>query len=180
MWEPVFSLRCGSYGLHSNQKERALPRTSSLAMVCSHDALQALLPQVRLIQSKDGTVPSRQVLEACALSGQPQVARHGGSGWASRAVLRRRMTAPQKAVKSDRLQAQIILVWDAPGTHLSSDVCLTAKRRDIRVVFIAAKMTWKLQTLDTDVAARSKIIFGIWNSQRERNHRRCCCSLYHV
>jgi hypothetical protein len=138
------------------RKERALPRTSLLAMVCSHDALQAVLPQVRLIQSKDGTVPSRQVLEAYAHAGQPQVARHGGSGWASRAVLGWWMTALKKAVKSVRPQAQIILVWDAAGTHLSNDVLLAAKRRGIRVVFIPAKMTWKLQPLDTDVFSSLK------------------------
>ena len=138
------------------RKERALPRTSLLAMVCSHDALQALLPQVRLIQSKDGTVPSRQVLEAYAHAGQPQVARHGGSGWASRAVLGWWMTALKKAVKSVRPQAQIIQVWDAAGTHLSNDVLLAAKRRGIRVVFIPAKMTWKLQPLDTDVFSSLK------------------------
>ena len=116
------------------RKERALPRTSLLAMVCSDDALQGLLPQVRLIQSKDGTVPSRQVLEAYAQAGQPQVARHGGSGGASRAVLGWWMTAFKKAIKSVKPQAQIILAWDAAGTHLSNDVLLAAKRRGIRVV----------------------------------------------
>ena len=138
------------------RKERALPRTSLLAMVCSDDAVQGLLPQVRLVQSKDGTVPSRQVLEAYAQAGQPQVARHGGSGWASRAVLGWWMTAFKKAIKSVKPQAQIILVWDAAGTHLSNDVLLAAKRRGIRVVFIPAKMTWKLQPLDTDVFSTLK------------------------
>lgn len=66
------------------------------------------------------------------------------------------MTALKKAVKSVRPQAQIILVWDAAGTHLSNDVLLAAKRRGIRVVFIPAKMTWKLQPLDTDVFSSLK------------------------
>ncbi len=138
------------------RRQAPLPRTSLIASICSDEALQKVLPQVRLPRTANDQMPSRAVLTAYARAGPPQVARHGGTGWAAAPVLCWWLRALRGAILKERPGARIVLVWDCAPSHICVDVLSEAKRLAIRIVCIPCKMTWRLQPLDTHVFSRLK------------------------
>lgn len=147
---------CGDVASAIVKRQAPLPRTSLIAAICSEAALQSVLPQVRLPKGASEAVPSRPVQAAYAKAGYPQVARHGGSGWATAPVLLWWLSALRGAILKEKPGARIILVWDRCPTHVSGVVLQRAKSLGIRIVIIPSKMTWRLQPLDTHVFSRLK------------------------
>jgi hypothetical protein len=137
-------------------RERALPRTSLLASVCSDEDVQKLLPQIRLPRSPGGRVPSRQVCDHYSASGPPQMAWHGSGGFVTARVVIWYLTKMVREIRRHRPGANILLVWDACPVHLGLSVLRKARDLRIGVVFVPGRMTWALQPLDTHVFAALK------------------------
>lgn len=138
------------------RKSARLPRTSYIASVCSCAALQKILPQVRLVRGSLEKPPSRPVLDAYAAAGFPQIARHGGTGWASADILVWWLRTLVSAVRLARPGIQIILVLDDAPSHIAEVFLKACARYSVRVVVVPAKMTWCLQPLDTHVFSKLK------------------------
>lgn len=130
-----------------------LPRTSLAASVCSDNAVQQVLPQIRLPSSKHGRCPSKRALDTYADAGVPVITWHGSAGWVTAQILQWYLLKLAAAVRSVRPDAAILLVWDCCPVHLSARVLQTARRCRINIVFVPGRMTWALQPLDTHVFA---------------------------
>lgn len=133
------------------RKDAAMSRTSLIASICSDGDLQKFLPQVRLPRSKDGAVPSKHVISAFAAAGAPQIAWHGGQGWNTTQTMVWYLRELCKSVRLHRPGFAVVLVLDCCSVHISAQVLATAKRLDMHIVVIPARMTWLVQPLDTCV-----------------------------
>ena len=83
-------------------KDAAMPRTSLIASVCSDEAIQAKLPQIRLPRGRGGKLPSRIVASCYAEAGAPQVAVHGSSGFRKARTLAWYVRLVARAVRTER------------------------------------------------------------------------------
>ena len=138
------------------RRESPLPRTSLLASVCSDAELQKVLPQIRLVKSAHGQCPRKPVLVAYADAGAPQVAQHGGTGWASADVLVGWLRRTKASITKAAPGKKICLVLDCAPSHTSEVFLAAAQRLGIRIVFVPAKLTWLLQPLDVRIFSSFK------------------------
>jgi len=134
-------------------KDAAIPRTSLMASVCSEDGVQELLPQIRLVRSRDGRLPSIRVSTCYAEAGAPQLAIHGTSGFCTVRSLRFYLRLLVRTVRAARPNSVLVLVMDACPVHLVEEVLAQARRAGVYIIFVPAKMTWMLQPLDLRVFA---------------------------
>ena len=138
------------------RKESPLPRTSLLASVCSDANLQKVLPQVRVVKSNRGECPSKPVLVAYADAGSPQIAHHGGTGWASSDALIWWLRRTRASIAKTHPDRRICLVIDCAPSHTSEKFLQAAQSMGIRTVFVPAKLTWLLQPLDVRIFSTFK------------------------
>lgn len=140
------------------RKDAPLSRTTLIASVCSHAALQRVLPQIRLPRGKPGKFPSAPTGRAYALAGAPQVALHGSSGWNTAMTMKCYVRLLSASLKRGAPGHVVVLVMDCCPSHLSADVLAAARRAGVHVVIIPARLTWLMQPLDTHVFALLKRI----------------------
>jgi len=134
-------------------KDGAIPRTSLMASVCSDGEIQSQLPQIRLVRSRDGHLPSRIVSTCYAEAGAPQIAIHGTSGFCTVRSLTCYLRLLVRTVRAARPNSVLVLVMDACPVHLVEEVLAQARRAGVYIIFVPAKMTWMLQPLDLRVFA---------------------------
>jgi hypothetical protein len=139
----------------SNAAPRARPlsRITLMASVCSDGELQDKLPQIRLPRSPSELMPSRPLMRAYQDAGAPQIAWHGGSGWATTDVVCWYIRLLAKTVRRYRPGCAVVLVWDCAPTHLAERTLRAARAASVTLVFVPGRMTWALQPLDTHVFA---------------------------
>ena len=130
-------------------KDAATPRTSLIASVCSDEAIQAKLPQIRLPRGRGGKLPSKIAASCYAEAGAPQVAVHGSSGFCTVPTLAWYVRLVARAVRTERPNCVPVLVMDCCPVHLVEKVLADARRAGVYLIFVPAKMTWMLQPLDT-------------------------------
>lgn len=134
-------------------RDAAMPRTSLMASVCSDDAIQAKLPQIRLPRGRGGKLPSRVVASCYAEAGAPQIAVHGGSGWCTAPTLAWYVRLVARTVRVERPDCVPVLVMDCCPVHLVGQVFAAARKAGVYIILVPARMTWMLQPLDTHVFA---------------------------
>ena len=153
----VIQRACGEHRHDGDiRHDPSMGRTSLLASVCSHAAVQRVFPQIRLPGGKQGKVPSEPIRQAYGSAGAPQVAVHGTSGWNTAMTMKYYITSLRKAVRQGAPGHASVLVMDCAPSHLSADVLTHAQRLGVQIVIIPARLTWLMQPLDTHVFAQLK------------------------
>lgn len=137
-------------------KERALPRTSLTAAVCSDAALQRHLPQMRLPRVCGDKVAGLRARQGYAAAGQPQMTVHGTGGWNSAETVCLWLSELKKRLHRVAPGRPVLLVMDACAVHLCHTVLRKCISLGIALVIIPARCTWLLQPLDTHVFAKLK------------------------
>lgn len=137
--------------MEESRMDGAIPRTSLIATVSSDAELQQHLPQIRLVRTQGGQVPSRATMATYALAGSPQIAWHGGSGWISVPIMLEYLRQVARQCRAHLPGRPVVLVMDAHPCHLATPVLRAAWRHGMHVVIVPAKMTWALQPLDVSV-----------------------------
>ena len=137
-------------------KERALPRTSLTAAVCSDAALQRHLPQMRLPRAYGGAVAGLRARAAYATAGQPQMTVHGTGGWNTGEILCLWLRELKQRLQRAAPGRPLLLVMDDCTVHVSDVVLQKCRSLGIAVVIVPARCTWLLQPLDTHVFAKLK------------------------
>jgi hypothetical protein len=151
----------GAGGEHAHagsvRKDPSLGRMALLASVCSHAAVQRLLPQIRMPRAKGGgKVPCEPIRTAYRAAGAPQIAVHGTSGWNTSTTMKFYLKSLMVAARRGAPGHAVMLVMDCCPSHLSVDVLAAAARLGMHVVIIPARLTWLMQPLDTHVFAQLK------------------------
>ena len=150
----------GACGEHRHEggirRDPGMGRTTLLASVCSHAAVQRVFPQIRLPRGKPGKLPSEPIRLAYHLAGAPQEAVHGTGGWNTSRIMKHYLTSLRKAVRRGAQGHASVLVMDCCPSHLAADVLAHAQRLGVHIVIIPARLTWLMQPLDTHVFAHLK------------------------
>lgn len=131
---------------------------SYLAIIADSDAVQALLPQIILMNKR--TLPQRdfQTLVAEGTGSQVQIWRRD-TAWATGATLASWVAELSKALGPLLSEYWFILHVDCCPTHLSLPFLRACGRAGINVHLLPGGMTHVLQPLDTHVFARLKGTF---------------------
>lgn len=137
--------------MQESRMDGAIPRTSLIATVSSVADLQKHLPQIRLVRTRGGQVPSRATMANYAVAGSPQIAWHGGTGWISVPIMLEYLRQVARQCREHLPGRPVVLVMDAHPCHLATPVLRAAWRLGMHVVIIPAKLTWALQPLDVSV-----------------------------
>lgn len=126
---------------------------SLAALICNVAHLQPLLPQVMMMNEKQLTLKLQSQFRV--LPGNIQLWRQK-SAWNSSASMMRIITELKKALKGHMRSYSVVLVMDCASLHLTKEVLLHARRNQITVLVIPAKLTWLVQPADSHCFAAFK------------------------
>lgn len=152
---------------HARKKNgRHIGRTALLACICNDAELQPHLPQVWLPRSDANKAPPASVRAVFTACGSPHEAWYGTRGYTTQHVMRAWLTRLRRRVRQLRPGARIVVVMDVCPVHVAEKVLRHARRLDIAIVLVPARLTWLLQFLDTHVFAQLKreMRRQLWNA----------------
>lgn len=129
----------------SRHEQRAC--VTHVAIIANNQEVQQYLPQEILGNQHVLLVRDVRELQA-TIPPNIQIIR-GKSGWTNIEYMRQLMKRIGNAVKRAGEQYWPILLMDCARQHLHHSVFTAAKRNNIRIVLIPAKLTWLLQPCDT-------------------------------
>lgn len=136
-----------------------------VAMIAHEPAVQPLLPQVLLGNERRFTLKFLRDVQG-ELPANIQLWRRK-SGWTNHIVMTQLLAVLAKALGSLMATRYVILLLDCAPQHFHPTVIACARRRNTRLIFVPAKLTFLLQPCDTHVFARFKAFLrSNWAKER--------------
>ena len=128
-----------------------------IAVVCDDAALQPLLPQVIVANTK--TILRKQLLRLIIESPPNVRLVRRQTSWNTAALQEEVIGWLREALQPFRDRYTPVLLMDAAPVHLASNVLRACVERSIHVIVVPAQMTWLLQPLGTRVFRLYKATF---------------------